>query len=118
MAIPIKDNRMELYEQGLTDRQIARALGLNTATINNWRKYQGLPGNGTCAKTSICWSCARARALPDPIGCAFHRRGRERVYDAAEVYTRTGQGNGETMQVTVVTKCRYFEQGIRRRDED
>lgn len=23
---------------------------------------------------SLCWTCARAYALPDPAGCAFHRR--------------------------------------------
>ena len=115
MAIPIKDNRMELYEQGLTDRQIARALGLNTATINNWRKFHKLPGNGkdSCIKSSLCWSCTRARAKPDPIGCAFHRRGHERIFDEAETYTRSGQGNGYTMEVVIVTKCRFYDLSLR-----
>ena len=41
----ITDNRMELYEQGLNDTEIARAVGRSQNTIAEWRKSRGLPGN-------------------------------------------------------------------------
>lgn len=35
--------RMELYNKGLSDGQIAKELGLNTSTIMQWRHRRGLP---------------------------------------------------------------------------
>lgn len=37
--------RMELYNQGLTDKQIADKLLLDKSTIRYWRKKNGLPTN-------------------------------------------------------------------------
>jgi len=34
-------------------------------------------------KQSLCWSCDRAYALPDPEGCGFHRLLRKKVFDDA-----------------------------------
>lgn len=37
--------RMELYKQGLTDKQIADRLLVDKSTIRYWRKKNGLPTN-------------------------------------------------------------------------
>lgn len=36
------ERRLALYRQGLTDPEIARALGMSISTITNWRKRAGL----------------------------------------------------------------------------
>lgn len=38
----ISDNRMELYEQGLTDRSIAKMVGVTQGAITDWRKRRSL----------------------------------------------------------------------------
>ncbi len=37
--------RLELYRQGLNDRQIAEKLGSSTPAINHWRRANSLPPN-------------------------------------------------------------------------
>ena len=37
--------RMELYRQGMTDGQIAKAQGLSLSAIMAWRHRSGLPAN-------------------------------------------------------------------------
>ncbi len=41
----ITDNRQELYNQGLTDHQIAEQTGKSLAAIKEWRYYNRLPNN-------------------------------------------------------------------------
>ncbi len=40
-----KERFLELYNQGLNDRQIARELGKSEGTINTWRSTLGLESN-------------------------------------------------------------------------
>jgi len=61
------------------------------------------PAQRNYLKQSLCWTCARARALPDPEGCAFHRREHEHVYDQAEyAYNKDGD------RVVSVTECQRY----------
>ncbi len=39
------DKRLELYRQGLTDREIAERLNYSRSTIRGWRGRNGLPMN-------------------------------------------------------------------------
>lgn len=39
------DQRMELYQQGLTDPEIAGEMGISKGAIAHWRKALGLPSN-------------------------------------------------------------------------
>ena len=39
------DKRLELYRQGLTDREIAERLNYSRSTIRGWRERNGLPMN-------------------------------------------------------------------------
>jgi hypothetical protein len=41
----ITDNRLELYKQGLGDKEIAEKLGLKLGVITVWRTYHKLPRN-------------------------------------------------------------------------
>lgn len=66
--------------------------------------------------TSICWSCARAYALPDPAGCGWHRREHEQVWDeAATKYTNNGGAN--PYPVHSVTVCKFYERSAPRMSE-
>ena len=40
-----KDKRFNLYKQGLSDKQIAKRLGLSATGVNKWRKRHNLPSN-------------------------------------------------------------------------
>ena len=39
------EQRMELYQQGLTDPEIAREMGISKGAVAHWRKAQGMPSN-------------------------------------------------------------------------
>ena len=42
----VKENkRLELYNIGLNDAQIARIVGVDNSTISQWRRSRGLPSN-------------------------------------------------------------------------
>jgi len=49
----ISDNRMELYEQGLKDAEIAKAVGVTQGAITCWRKQRGLMANQKRNKKSV-----------------------------------------------------------------
>jgi len=49
----ISDNRMELYQQGLKDADIAKAVGVGQSTITYWRKTRGLPAHQKRKKKSV-----------------------------------------------------------------
>lgn len=40
-----ENKRLELYNRGLNDAQIARILGLNNSTVSQWRRDRGLQSN-------------------------------------------------------------------------
>ena len=56
MMLGIKEiknkKRMELYNQGLTDKEIAKKLKNNKKTIYLWRKKNNLSANGRKSKIS------------------------------------------------------------------
>ena len=110
------DNRVELYNQGYTDQEIAKAVGKNPQAIKEWRKANKLKNNRPDTYkehvgASICWSCKRARALPDPFGCAFHRREHRFIFSAAVVADR--RNNGTECKSVTVTECDFWELSIR-----
>lgn len=43
--IPLAEKIMPLYERGMNDAQIARAVGCNKVTVWLWRDKRGLPSN-------------------------------------------------------------------------
>lgn len=45
--------RMDLYEQGLNDREIARYMGVSTRAICYWRESCELPPNGKAGRKKI-----------------------------------------------------------------
>ncbi|MCK9327741.1 MAG: helix-turn-helix domain-containing protein [Bacteroidales bacterium] len=63
------------------------------------------------ARESLCWSCRRAYAKPDPDGCGFHRREHEQVFSERELKeSMHTQKNGiYTYIKIVVTKCEHYE---------
>ena len=112
----LKDNRLELYNQGLTDQEIAKAIGKNPQAIKEWRKVNKLKNNRPAVSreqisASICWNCTRARALPDPYGCAFHRKEHRFIFAAAVVADR--RNNGTEYKSVTVTECEHWELSIR-----
>jgi|GEM_PF-6855564 len=38
--------RLNLYNQGLTDKQMAELLFISTKAVTNWRKARNIPANG------------------------------------------------------------------------
>lgn len=72
-AIKQKGNRikwdpakaMEFYQQGLSDRAIAREVGVTSFTIGWWRKRNNLPANHTYVPGKRDWSREEARRLYD-----------------------------------------------------
>jgi DNA-binding CsgD family transcriptional regulator len=77
----------------------------NQEALNQlYTSFKQTPAPRNYLKQSLCWTCARARALPDPEGCAFHRREHEHVYDQAEyAYNKDGD------RVVSVTECQRYE---------
>jgi hypothetical protein len=61
---------------------------------------------------SLCWSCTRAYAFPDPKGCAFHRKEHKEVFDEAIISLRVYHP-GSHYKVVCVTRCRYYELSAR-----
>ena len=117
----VKDNRVELYRKKMSDGQIAKELGIKREAVADWRKHHGLPANNFERKPyvnggSICWSCTRARALPDPMGCAFHRRGHIQIFDKAVIADR--RNNGTEYKSITVTECQHYEREKWRRGGD
>jgi len=53
-------------------------------------------------RESLCWTCRRAYAKPDPDGCGFHRNG-EAVYTQAEVRETKGH-----LRI-IVRECPYYK---------
>ena len=49
----INDNRMELYQQGLTDNAIAKKVGVSQSSISYWRRQKGLPSSQKLKKKSV-----------------------------------------------------------------
>jgi len=49
----IKDNRMELYRQGLTDKEIAAKLSMSRKTIVSWRCRSKLPSRANRMETAL-----------------------------------------------------------------
>jgi len=49
----ISDKRMELYEQGLKDTEIAKAVGVTQGAITDWRQRRGLTANQKRKKKSV-----------------------------------------------------------------
>lgn len=47
------DERMKLYRQGLNDRQIGNALGIDKTTVRYWRNKRGLPPNCKRGATNV-----------------------------------------------------------------
>lgn len=114
-AAYITDNRRELYDQGCTDQEIARGIGKSVQTVKEWRHFYKLKNNRPAdarksTKASLCWSCTRARALPDPYGCAFHRKEHKPIYSAAEMVVKNSD---HPMLTTTVTECKFWELSIR-----
>lgn len=52
-------------------------------------------------RESLCWTCKRAYAKPDPNGCGFHRNG-EAVYTRAEI-----KDTQEQLRI-IVKECSYY----------
>ena len=61
---------------------------------------------------SICWTCSRAYAKPDPEGCGFHRQEHEHVFDAAKIEPRVNAAH-EPMKVVMVTECQHYDRESR-----
>jgi DNA-binding XRE family transcriptional regulator len=49
----IKDNRMELYREGLTDKEIAAKLDISKKTIVSWRHRNKLPNCANRMETAL-----------------------------------------------------------------
>ena len=63
------------------------------------------------ARESLCWSCRRAYAKPDPDGCGFHREGHEQVFSEGETkkYSHVQKsGRVDAYTRIVVTKCKHY----------
>lgn len=54
---------------------------------------------------SVCWTCARGRALPDPQGCGWIRSGGQELPDGAKVHIKTSPSTGD---LTVITYCPQY----------
>lgn len=65
------------------------------------------------AQVTICDTCDRAYAKPDPDGCGFHRKEHERVYAEAIVKPNNYLTKVETNMegLIVVTKCDLYVRG-------
>lgn len=55
----------ELYKQGLTDTQIAEAVGTTSHTIGNWRQRKNLVSNVVRREANYDWDREEARRLYD-----------------------------------------------------
>lgn len=53
--------RLRLYVQGLTDSQIARMEGTNTAQVRGWRRFYGLESNYVTKPEEPCGTTAAYR---------------------------------------------------------
>lgn len=71
-------------------------------------------------KQSLCWTCARAYALPDPAGCAFHRRTASGEIEGLP-YTQAKESrrsyrDGEYLVVYTVQECADYATGRARNE--
>lgn len=71
--------------------------------------------------STLCWTCSRAYALPDPYGCAFHRRNAQTgeiqgfPFSKASLGERSYNGKqGVTMTIYIVQECPDYRIGSRR----
>ena len=65
--------RLNLYHQGLIDKEIAEKVGVNNSTIAEWRKQRNLPANGGGKGPGERISIPMERAL-NPDQCEDMRR--------------------------------------------
>lgn len=72
--------KLELYNQGLTDREIANILGLSRATISHWRKKNNLLPNTTTGKCEICGAVFQKTNPRTKYCCACREERKERWY--------------------------------------
>lgn len=61
----------ELYDQGMTDAQIAEAVGVRPRTVADWRKENGLPCHNGPRKTSA----PRAKAWDEKLARELYNQG-------------------------------------------
>lgn len=70
-------------------------------------------------RESLCWSCTKAYAKPEPYGCGFHRNGEKVYQDAlitkAKKNTTSNFGNTEEeeteailLDIVRVVKCEHY----------
>jgi hypothetical protein len=57
-----KSRFITLYKQGMSDVQIAKAVGCSANVVVQWRSKQGLRSNRPSSSNSICWECNKAYA--------------------------------------------------------
>lgn len=57
---------------------------------------------------SLCWTCMRANARPDPDGCPYHRFGKL-CFDAWKIETYT-YGDSREIPILIVTKCKLHDE--------
>lgn len=48
-----EEKRLNLYRRGLTDKEIAEKLFLGLTTIQNWRRFRGLPPHGGAGRGGL-----------------------------------------------------------------
>lgn len=67
MAVVISriDNRRELYDQGLSDGEIAKRCGIHRTGVVHWRKKAGLPNNGKVRQVKAEAALLELRRLYD-----------------------------------------------------
>lgn len=45
--------RLSLYRQGLLDKEIAKRLFTGLSTVQNWRRFRGLPAHGGAGRGGL-----------------------------------------------------------------
>lgn len=58
---------------------------------------------------SLCWTCPRAYAKPDPKGCAWIRH-HIQVWNKATIEPRVNKETDESYDIYIVTECRQGDE--------